>query len=52
MKSSPVRTGRMLLTLGTAVWVTAIAFATLNAHATPEPRRDHLWWQIPDRLTL
>jgi len=49
MRSSPDRTGRTLLTLGTALWVASMALATLTAHGKPgvQPRRG--WWQAGDR---
>ena len=52
MRSSPDRTGRMLLTLGTGLCVASIVLATLTAHGKPEVQRPRGWWQVPDRLTV
>ena len=50
MRSSPDRTGRTLLTLGTALWVASMALATLTAHGKPEEQPRRGWWQAGDRL--
>jgi hypothetical protein len=52
MRSSPDRTGRTLLTLGTGLWVASIALATVTAHGKPAVQRDRGWWQVPDRVTV
>ena len=50
MGSSPDRTGRTLLTLGTGLWVASMALATLTAHGKPEVQPRRGWWQAGDRL--
>ena len=52
MGSRPDRTGRTLLTLGTGLWVAAIALTTLTAHGKPEVQPRRGWWQAGDRLAV